>query len=117
MNFELTQPKSELAKKLIDNYYANIIEESDGIINNKILPIGSSFLTFFNSPCTISAGDNVHTIDGIVIAGQYDKAYNFIANPGNEYFGITLHPTTLYKLFGIFSYFNFKLIIRYRLNR
>lgn len=99
MNFELEIPQ-ETEKKYIENFYSNAFTEEDGNSNTTILPVGNTFLTYFKHESFAQLRNNkTFTLKGPIVAGQHYHAYQYLSSPGVSLFGVSFHPTTLYKIF------------------
>ena len=99
MNFQLETPQDQKILKIVENYYSNEFTEEDGSLSTTILPTGNAFLTYFKgiSEAELKSGSKFKLQD-LIIAGQYFQSYQYNSSPGISLFGITLHPTALYKL-------------------
>ena len=90
-------------------------KDSRGLLNNLfsiniqtipfqsiIIPTGFPAIAYiYGDKQTIIYNNKTTNIKGLTLLGQYDATYNFSVNFKGHNIGANLHPTALYKIFGI----------------
>ncbi|WP_299887625.1 AraC family transcriptional regulator [uncultured Lacinutrix sp.] len=92
--------QSEKASHIIDNFYEVYFESKDIPFESRILPTGQSHFIYVETekPYEITFSKGTFYNKGLIIFGQSFRSYNLKIDNESSNFGISFHPTTLYKL-------------------
>lgn len=87
---------------LIENYFELSFSEESVPFQSTILPLALTNITY------IFSGDQHALVDvskmpleKLIVSGQFVRSYKFFVNTEGRSFGISFHPTALYKILGI----------------
>lgn len=84
---------------LIEEYFHLSFNEEDIPFRSVVLPIGLTHLFYIGTGKQKVIVDNTEILmEGIMVAGQYYRSYNFFTNTITSSIGANLHPTALFKL-------------------
>lgn len=87
---------------LIEEYFHLSFQEEDIPFKSTVLPIGLTHLFYIgNGTQKVIVDGNEMLLEGLMIAGQYFRSYNFSTNSITDSIGANLHPTALHKLLNI----------------
>jgi AraC-like DNA-binding protein len=87
---------------LVENYFELSFSEESVPFQSTILPLALTNFTY------IFSGNQFALVDGskiplerLIVSGQFFRSYKFFVNSEGRSFGVSFHPTALYKLLGI----------------
>ena len=84
---------------LIEEYFHLSFNEEDIPFTSRVLPIGLTHLFYIGTGKQKVIVDNTEMpMEGLMVAGQYFRSYEFSTNSITSSIGVSLHPTALYKL-------------------
>ncbi|WP_033961545.1 helix-turn-helix domain-containing protein [Psychroserpens jangbogonensis] len=87
---------------LIEEYFHLSFQEEDIPFKSKVLPIGLTHLFYVgNGTQKVIVDGKEMLLEGLMVAGQYFRSYDFSTNSITASIGANLHPTALYKLLNI----------------
>lgn len=84
---------------IIEEYFELKFSENSIPFESTVLPIGNTHITsvFYGEQKAII--NKIETpLKGIIISGQFFRSYQFITSKPTHSFGISFHPTTLFKI-------------------
>lgn len=91
--------RSSTKGALVDEYFEVYCPDSITPYHSTLLPVAMPSITYIKDGLfRAKTPNNDYTLDGIILTGQFYRAYNMEINDAYKAAGITLHPTTLYKL-------------------
>jgi len=97
MTYDTYPSKSKTA--LIHEYFEISFSSSIIPFQSKILPIAMPTISFIKKGIIeAKTVDKDYNLEGIILTGQFFRSYSIESNEVYKGVGITLHPTTLYKL-------------------
>ncbi|WP_047547744.1 helix-turn-helix domain-containing protein [Psychroserpens sp. Hel_I_66] len=84
---------------LIEEYYQFTLSEKVIPFNSTIIPIGLTHIThaFYGNHNGMLKSDQ-KPVTGTILSGQFVRSYEFFSETKANYFGISFHPTALYKI-------------------
>ncbi|WP_323787998.1 helix-turn-helix domain-containing protein [Psychroserpens sp.] len=84
---------------IIEEYYELKFNDDSVPFESTVLPIGNTHITsvFYGKQKTVS-GKTETTLEDIIISGQFFRSYQFITSKASHSFGISFHPTALFKI-------------------
>lgn len=87
---------------LIQNFYEFQVKAEDVPLTSSIVPTAQCHIVNIDSklPVEVNIENNLYQNNGTIVAGQSYKSFKVKANASCYCFGIALHPTALFKLFG-----------------
>lgn len=84
---------------LIEEIFYLSFDKSDIPFKSTILPIGRISITYtFDNTHYFTFNNKNSSIKGLILSGQFYESYRFSVNAEGHSFGVSLHPTALYKL-------------------
>ena len=84
---------------IIEEYYELKFNEDSVPFESTVLPIGNTHITsLFYGKQKVVIGKTETPIENIVISGQFFRSYQFLISKASHSFGISFHPTALYKI-------------------
>lgn len=84
---------------LIEEYFHLSFSEEDIPFTSRVLPIGLTHLFYIARGSQKVIVDNTEMpMQGLMIAGQYFRSYEFYTNSITSSVGVSFHPTAMYKL-------------------
>ncbi|MBQ0768508.1 MAG: AraC family transcriptional regulator [Bizionia sp.] len=97
MTYDAYPSTSKIA--LIHEYFEIGFSNSVIPFQSKILPVAMPTISFIKKGVLeAKTSDKDYNLEGIILTGQFFRSYSIEANEAYKGVGITLHPTTLYKL-------------------
>lgn len=97
MTYETYPSRNKSA--LINEYFELSFSHSDIPFQSTILPVAMPTISFIKKGVIeAKTKDKNYNLEGIILTGQFFRSYSIEANEVYKGVGITLHPTTLYKL-------------------
>ena len=85
---------------LVEEYFQLIFDEDNVPFQSTIPPLGLASLSYnFEYKHIAKVDTSEFILEGIIVTGQFDKPYEFTATKEGRSFGMSFHPTALYKLF------------------
>lgn len=84
---------------IIDEYYELKFGEESIPFESTVLPIGNTHITsvFYGEQKATFNKEEI-PLEGIVISGQFFRSYQFKTTKASHAFGISFHPTALFKI-------------------
>jgi len=84
---------------LVEDYFQLSVYDDDIPFQSKILPQGHSHIThIFYGKQNATVQSKIMPIEGLIISGQFFRSYQFQCLTKAMSFGISFHPTALYKI-------------------
>jgi len=96
---KLTYFENENTSPLVEEYYELLCEEECIPFESTILPLGHTNINFnFSSGYKALLKNKEISLEGVIVSGQFYQSYQFLSNQQGSSFGMSLHPTALYKI-------------------